>query len=264
MIENVGLPNIKITGTLNTTEANSIIGGGIAGYNYETIQNCFSTGNITIVGKESAKTRVGGIAGNNSSGNINNCYNMSEICGEGKSITCVGGIVGYSVGYSTNSHIQNCLNIGNLSITTGGGNLHIGGIAGNIADTIINNCYNISSITANGNSNNLNVGGIVGYAIAINMNNCHDKGIINQNATSSEYLYVGKIIGANYANGTITNCSYLKQENYNYIGVNGGTVNNNNKIENDNQMPNILDILGPAFKEDTNKINNGYPILSWQ
>ena len=259
-IENIGLLNVEIRGTLTTTGANTIVQGGIVGCNYGIIQSCFSTGNISSVGKENAKVRVGGISGHDSNGYINNCYNISKISGIGSSSTCIGGIAGLI----NNTNIENCLNLGDLSINTNGGLLVIGGIAGYTTNAIINNSYNINIINANGNSNNLYVGGIAGYGITINMNNCHDKGIINQNAISDEYLYVAKIIGANYANGTITNCSYLKQEGYNDIGVNGGVVTNNKEIEKENQMPNILDILGSAFKEDTNKINNGYPILSWQ
>ena len=30
------------------------------------------------------------------------------------------------------------------------------------------------------------------------------------------------------------------------------------------QLKNIYTVLGNAFKEDTNNINSGYPILSWQ
>ena len=34
--------------------------------------------------------------------------------------------------------------------------------------------------------------------------------------------------------------------------------------ENKEQIKEIANLLGGKFKEDTNKINQGYPILSWQ
>ena len=93
-IENIGLSNVEIRVTLTTTGENTIMQGGIVGCNYGTIQSCFSTGNISSVGKENAKVRVGGISGHDSNGYINNCYNISNISGSGSSSTGVGGITG--------------------------------------------------------------------------------------------------------------------------------------------------------------------------
>lgn len=261
-IKNLGLSNVNIVTSLTTNGPNTLMVGGISGKNSGTIQNCFSTGNVLASGKGSSKTRVGGIVGHTFHGHINNCYNISKVSGTGNSATCVGGVSGIL----NNSTSENCFSVGNLSISTGNNFLAIGGIIGYTQEnSILNNSYSINSIiNSDGYATYLYMGGIVGYGNALTMNNCHDNGIINQNATSGEDLYVGKIAGSNYNNGTITNCSYLKQEGYKAIGINYSVVNNNVEINYENQMPNVLDILGASFKKDINHINNGYPLLSWQ
>lgn len=35
-------------------------------------------------------------------------------------------------------------------------------------------------------------------------------------------------------------------------------------MKHSNELKNITQILGTAFKEDNNNINNGYPILKWE
>ena len=90
------------------------------------------------------------------------------------------------------------------------------------------NCYNIGFV-----SGTINVGGIAGQ-------------IANTNAIlKNSYSLEGKcenIIGANIDGGIIESSS----------------------IKSELEMKVLAPILGPSFKEDTNNINNGYPILSWQ
>ena len=39
---------------------------------------------------------------------------------------------------------------------------------------------------------------------------------------------------------------------------------NTTEIENIENMPTILEIIGTEFKKDENNINKGYPVLTWQ
>jgi len=71
--------------------------GGIAAYNYGTIENCYNRGNILNKQANHKSTMwVGGIAANNmSTGSITNCYNSGICTGSGNSpISYFGGIVG--------------------------------------------------------------------------------------------------------------------------------------------------------------------------
>ena len=72
---------------LDTNENNTVIVGGVVGYNYGNIEECFVSGNIKCEGKSNAKCRAGGLAGT-LSGNIKNCYNKAKINGKGKIANC--------------------------------------------------------------------------------------------------------------------------------------------------------------------------------
>ena len=110
-----------------------------------------------------------------------------------------------------------------------------------------------------------NTGGIVGYGnyqyeteIAnFNINNAYNIGTINiENANN-------KLVGSISGDGNITfnNCYYLKGT-YDV----GGTVTGITELDSINEFPSVLEVVNgdEAFKEDTNNINNGYPILNWQ
>ena len=105
-------------------------------------------------------------------------------------------------------------------------------------------------------SSNSAVGGIVGYAYNnAQIINCYNKANIISNDR-----YAGGIVG--YANnmGDIKNNYFLQN-----------TVNDGNGLDiegvetkNEEELKKIYTVLGNDFKEDTNNINNGYPILQWQ
>ena len=63
----------------------------------------------------------------------------------------------------------------------------------------------------------------------------------------------------------IINSKWLKDTADLAISNKGQNVLDNSiLVENINDMPDILSIIGNEFKEDTNNINNGYPVLNWQ
>ena len=71
-IKRLGIENCNINGTLDTNGNNTVIVGGVVGYNYGNIEECFVSGNIKCEGKSNAKCRAGGLAGTLSV-NIKNC-----------------------------------------------------------------------------------------------------------------------------------------------------------------------------------------------
>lgn len=116
-------------------------------------------------------SRVGGICGNLSYGNIENCMVTGDISGD----TYVGGVVGYS-DYSS---ISQCASSGNIIAT----NAEVGGILGGCyyKSCSIENCYSIANVKAEG-SYNLDAYGIGGSA-----ENCYFAGTIS--GADINYVY---------------------------------------------------------------------------
>ena len=170
--------------------------GGIAGNGSgDNVQNCYNEGSVY------AKDYVGGIVGW-AFCDISNCYNTGNVAGIGLGGysdvtgggTQVGGITGYA-----NGSIKKCYNTANIA---GGGN--VGGIAGATANGGANletsNCYNTGSIKGE----NL-IGGICGGSQNYNIINCH-----NQGSVQGDWDYSNIYVGAIIANPTenLQNCYY--------------------------------------------------------
>lgn len=98
-------------GSITSRENN---GGGIAGYTNDMIENCYNLG--TVYGGD----YLGGIAGENDWGTIQDCENGGDVNGE-EGEEYVGGIAGANDGGT----IQDCDNSGDVS-----GEEYVGGIAG--------------------------------------------------------------------------------------------------------------------------------------
>ena len=169
---------------------------------------------------------TGGIVGNfGNNSDIFRCHNSGTITGT----RFVGGIIGSG---STNANISEVYNDGEITGSTAENDNGTGGIAGRIYNNVnINNSYNKGNVSSEGS--NSKVGGIVGYLNQGSIINCYNIGEITGNTNGPIF---GNSIGEN---NTISNCFSLG-DSFNY--------------EN----------LGNAFKEDTNNINNGYPIFTWQ
>ena len=152
--------------------------GGVCGYNYGTITNCYNTGVVN------GSNNVGGVCGrNNSSSKIENCYNTGVVNGS----SYVGGVCGCNnVGT-----IENCYNTGAVN-----GSSYVGGVCGWNQDGTIKNCYNTGAVEGSAN-----VGGVCGYNNYNTIKNCYNTGVVS--GTSA----VGGVCGNN--NGTIENCYYL-------------------------------------------------------
>jgi hypothetical protein len=120
VVRNLGVINI------NFTNSGTLIGsgGGIAGINNGTIENCYTTGTIS----GSIGSSFGGIAGAGN-GTIRNCYSTVNITINNNTLTNargIGGIIGYM---TTGGTVQNCYATGNIT-----GAQRVGGIAGEAAN----------------------------------------------------------------------------------------------------------------------------------
>ena len=64
--------------------------------------------------------------------------------------------------------------------------------------------------------------------------------------------------------GKTTNSYCLENGSINAFGENTGIAGEECSTKTSSELKNLASTLGSAFKTDTNNINNGYPILSWQ
>ena len=255
--EDVGVANISCGGIVGQIEDEKI-----------NINKCYNKGDITADGGNNY-IRIGGIYGAISStvnsGSIKNCYNNAKIEGRSKATettTFIGGIAGDI----RLINISNCYNVG--EIIGDARNLRIGGIIGSYFKNItINNLFNLGKITVKNSDIFLVGGGIISGTyggININIENTYNTGkieLINSNITTKD---VGSIIG-NSDSATLNNCYYLKGTYDVGVGESGSSTGIQ-EIDSIEDFPSVLDVVNGegAFKEDTNNINNGYPILEWQ
>jgi len=156
--------------------------------------------NVGIVGGSvSGKNYVGGLAGCNDGGILENCYTTCNVSGE-----YIGGLVGEIL---TGGVVKNCYTTGNVS-----GSNYIGGITGyNVG--IIENCYATGNII--GSSASSYSGGLVGYnpsPIAKVTNSV----ALNPSVTGGN-TNDGRVSGS--TSGTFTN-----NQARNDMAVNSGTV----------------------------------------
>ena len=177
-----------------------------------------------------------GIVGYSITTDITYSYNTGTIKGN----NYVGGITGENKG-----NINNCFNLGNIESTTS----NCGGIVG-LNWLKVQNCYNTADITGTGT----NIGGIVGYMKdrEANVKNCYNVG----NITGS---YGGGIVGT-MTEGKIESSYYLE----NKVNGENGQDYAGTEVKTSDEIKEIYTELGNSFKEDSNNINNGFPILSWQ
>jgi hypothetical protein len=194
-VRNSSIDNCYSTGNVTGTGGS----GGIVGsmYGHDSIKNCYSTGDVSGTGYG-----VGGIAGYVSSfGSIDNCYSTGDVSGTSN---YVGGIVGMvisgSSGGYTNS-IGNCYSTGDVSGENG-----VGGIAGEVSGgTTIDNCYSTGDVSGENG-----VGGIAGYVTepfyGNRIDNCYSTGDVS--GTDRIGGIAGMVSSSAYGN-RIDNCAAL-------------------------------------------------------
>ena len=247
-----------------------------------TIRNVVIGKNNNISGKEKTAGVVGYLYG--FKGNISNCVNYSDIIGG----VTTGGIIGIAAGQHT---IYNCKNYGNI--------IGRGGIVGNsngtswevfqnVSNEIIN-CGNYGEIKSHSNDEYY-YGGITGYFKGNIFNSCNKGkivgslentgGIVGTLDGKIEKCYnLGEVSGQNCVGGIIgTGGDTLGVDIYDSYTV--GTISGNNgrtgeingstygvkEIKNCYTKDDTFTAadLGDAFKEDTENVNGGYPLLYWE
>ena len=245
--------NIK---NINIAENCSINAGGssgsVVGYMYNTgrINNCKNYADLNRVG--------GGIVGHVAGSiTVSNCINYGDIQNGS------GGIIDSSNGtdweeFANVQHtIMNCANYGSITSTIDQD--YVGGIVGFFKGNILNS-FNLGNIENKGSSSQNWTGGIAGEIYG-NAENCYNIADING------VYCTGGIAGV--LTGYIMNCYSIANISGGYeIGDIFGYVTN----DDDSEIVNCYSKkdsfnagnLGNTYVDDTENINQGYPILKWQ
>lgn len=252
----------------NLGETGQAIVAGIVGNTaneYVEINKCYNSGNIYGYSEKNT-LNVGGVITALRNGKIINCYNTGKIEGKGTSTTYMGGILG---NIQSENEIKNCYNIGEIIFDgkVNSTSVFVGGIAGYSIGTKTSNIYNAKEIKINGQNSDIRVGGLCGAFFEETISNGYNIGkIIAENTTSEN---IGSIIGNAGASIVFENCYYLKETYSKAIGVlnnSTGEITGITQLDNVTDFSSILEVINSdnAFKQDTNNINNGNPILTWQ
>jgi hypothetical protein len=167
----------------------------------------------------------------------------------------VGGVVGKIGKTNGGGTIENCANFAAVSATDAKG---VGGIVGSAWNTgSISNCYNAGTING---THPAPVGGIAG-SVEVKLTNCFNVGKVTG---VSGYAMA---IGTNNASASYTNCFYLE----NSAADGGWNLGSPGSVNNDGvragsymKSDEFLNDVGSAFAKDTNNINGGYPVLTFQ
>ena len=190
--------------------------------------------NLGVTGYVAANRSVGGVVGCNI-GRIENCFNAATVIGTDSK--GVGGITGANW---CRPSIINCYNTG--SVLTKYGTGLAGGMAGD-NESLVSNCYNAGKISSTGSNG---IGGIVG-----NIKNYADQPIIVRDCYYDSALN-DKGVCFDPRN---------QPSNYTLENVEGKTAE---EMKTAAFVALLNGENGTSFVQDTNNINNGYPILAWQ
>ena len=151
--------NCYTTGVLSVTSKNDSKAGGVTASNSGTIINCYSKCEITSFCNNSIKyfiaSYAGGIAGDNRKGTIANCYSTGAIIATPYTNPAMaGGIVGDNFW----GIISNCYSTSDVFSERSGG------IAGNNASGLISNCIALNSKISSSGSGVSRISYILNYA----------------------------------------------------------------------------------------------------
>ena len=273
------------SGSINSNYKNSILGGICARTEVgSSVELCGS--NVNITGKS---IQCGGVVGQNNS-DVEKCYNRGNIHLDYASH--VGGIVG--LGSTLETNVISCYNKGSLTVTDSEGAFNLGGIVGQQNAGTINACYNTGNIVGNSSIENSRIGGICAYPSMVWLYGLYNLGditaegpnfiisgigAVNAERTIKGAYNEGEILYDNYENvGAISGIGYegcaAIEDIFYYYSLNKAFKTEHpdeatfklTSVIDKNELLNILNATGHGsyFIQDTNYINNGYPVLEWQ
>jgi hypothetical protein len=280
-IEDIGIMNIAVTGNESV--------GSLAGANFGTVNNSYSTGSVSggtyvggLVGGSNGTVSnsysTGSVTGNNLTGGlvggnggaVSNSYSTGNVTGE----QVVGGLVGGNQGTVSNAYacgnVTGAFFVGGLlggngysgavsnSYSTGSvtGDYYVGGLVGeNRFGGTVSNSYSTGNVTGN-----QYVGGLAGINYEGNVSNSYSTGSVTGDVN------VGGLVGYNYE-GTMSNSFWDTETSgqYTSAGGTGKTTEEMQDIATFNGVGWDIVLIG-NYVDETWYINNGndYPRLGWQ
>jgi len=167
--------NVRLAGSITVPSVSTAYAGALAGENKGTIINVSSKATVKI-NESTAYSYAGGIVGNNKGGLIQNCYSTGSVTLSrlGPGTLRAGGIVGNQESSAT---VQYCWTSGNVSIT-GSSYQSAGGIAGVIMNNggTVSDCAALNgtiSITASASNDRGRVAGSAGTSTILSDNHAN-------------------------------------------------------------------------------------------
>jgi hypothetical protein len=167
-IKNVFLVN----NSFNAISTQSVHIGGIVGYaRNSTIENSYSTGNVSSSSSGYAYAFAGGLVGISSGTlTIENSYSTGNVSSISSGYAYAGGLVGY-VNYYTSLTIENSYSTGNVSSSSSSSSSYsyAGGLVGYVdyyTSLTIENSYSTGNVSSSSSTNNnayAYAGGLVGF-----------------------------------------------------------------------------------------------------
>lgn len=281
------IKNVTVEGKIITSHKN--VAGLISNISSCIIENCHSNVDITTTGGSSL---VGGITAvsrseilkDENGSNLKDetgkyVYEQSKIinCSNSGNITTskrgAAGIVGECF---DPMEIKGCFNTGEITVADYERNACDGaaGIVAHVyfgAELVISDCYNTGTIEVTDENDPIAIGGIIGnmrggfqnwdsYKDTKNviMRNCYNAGKLITNKDNTAVLKGGNV-GSTWENEE----RWVADNNY-YLDSIAETDAFEAMALPEEALKNMTDNLGEGYKSDANRINKGYPILSWQ
>ena len=233
-INGKGIDNCSSTGdvtvTISSSSFSSAVAGGLVGYASSSISNCYATGDIIATASYSS-SHVGGLVGSANSF-ISNCYATGDVTATASdsyysSYSCAGGLVGANYF----SSINDCYATGGVTATASSS--YAGGIVGYASSSPISDCYATGDVTATSSHSSTFVGGLVGYTdssfSSFTISNCYATGDVTAISSDSYYSCAGGLVGNTNSNITAS-----------------VAANNSVTGENMGRMPHVGSIAGYA------------------
>jgi len=145
VVKNVGLIDVNVTGRARL--------GGLIGYAFGIVTNCYSTGSVTST--PNSMQDIGGLIGETHA-TVTKCYSTANVTA-GNEVLSVGGFVG-----SNWATITNCYSTGNVSIGYVWTGYGVGGFSGrNYTSATMTNCYSTGHISGSA------AGGVIGGFVGV-------------------------------------------------------------------------------------------------
>ena len=229
--KNVKLVDINLVETVNPTT------GALARCIISTsaeplvVDNCSVSGKLTVNVKDFAPTvketptdvASGALIGYVTGVTLTNCVNNAKVeiqqnVSTSTTVTviaCAGGVIGLATVSNAPTHVENCVNKGEIVYTNGSYSTKFnlsprcGGVAGMLsANVTAKNLTNYGTVTAHGPFNStstINFGGVLGYAISAHMEDSNNYGAVSLASGRFASVRMGGVSG-HYGESSATNC----------------------------------------------------------